>query len=242
MGHERALYGSLYPKYFDGLKIEVVEYDRNKKWTGPEADITIFELPSPLQLDEDKLIGYIEQWNYFLDRYVTAFTSKDVRTVGVDTMTLMRKVKINAYLQELQGAGKARKQLTQIEYGHPDGEIRDLFVFAKTSGKNLVATHHLREHYAPGMSRDGAITTVPDGTYEIDGVRDTAKYADVIVRMEKEKDGKIWGKLTTCGVNLSYEGQSIPNMSWDSLVNMIEVGWYGRPFERRKMEVGSDAK
>lgn len=232
MGSERALYGSLYPKFFEGLKIDLVKYEKGVKATETTADITIYELPSPMQLNIEKLQGYIEQWDYFLDRYVLAMTSKRVSTVVIDTMTLMRKHKINAYLQELQGQGKARKQLQQIEYGHPDGAIRDLFAFAKSVNKNLIATHHLRDHYSPGVSRDGVITTVADGTFELDGVRDTARFADIVVRMVKEKGG-ITGNLVTCGPNLSFEGNNIPNVTWDKLVDIIELGWYGTPFQRR---------
>ena len=236
MGHERALFGALYPKYFEGLTVETIKYEKGKKAGETTADITVFELPSPMQLNAEKLIGYMEQWDYFLDRYVTAMTDKRTRTVIVDTMTMMRKHKINAYLQELQGAGKARKQLQQIEYGHPDGAIRDLYVFAKATTKNLIATHHLREHYSPGVNGQGQITTVADGTYEIDGVRDTMRFVDVGLRNYKEK-GKVMTRIDVCGPNLQFEGTEHPNMTWDGLINVIELGWYGSKFDRRTVEV-----
>lgn len=235
MGHERALYGAMYPKFFEGLDIQVVPYVKGAKMVPATADITVYELPSPMQLDVDKMLGYIEQWDYFLDRYVDAMMDKRTGTVVVDTMTLMRKNKINAYLQELQGQGKARKQLQQIEYGHPDGAIRDLYVFAKSAGKNLVATHHLRDHYSPGL-RDGQVTTVADGTFEIDGVKDTAKFVDVGIRMGKDK-GKLMATIDVCGPNLAFEGTSHPNLTWDKLVDVIELGWHGTPFMRRTERV-----
>lgn len=242
MGHERAIYGTLFPKFFEGLTINIVPYVKGMKLKDElqsPADITIYELPSPMQLDADKLAGYMEQWDYFLDRYVEHMTNKVTKTIVIDTMTLMRKHKVNAYLQELQGQGKARKQLQQIEYGHPDGAIRDLYTFAKSAGKNLIATHHLRDHYAPGMSRDGVITTVADGTFEIDGVKDTARFADVVLRMEKDKTGKLETLLVTCGPNLQFEGNKYPNNTWDKLVDIIELGWHGQPFQRRTARLES---
>jgi hypothetical protein len=233
MGHERALYGSQHKKWFEGLEIQVVKYDRTLKAEDPTADVTVYELPNPIQLNAEKLIGYEEQWDYFIDRYVKAMTGNVVKTVIVDTMTLARQHKIKAYLQELQGQGKARKQLQQIEYGHPDGEVRDLYTFAKAAGKNLVAVHHLRDHYAPAINRDGVVTTAADGTFEIDGVRDTAKYVDVAIRMVKNK-GVLTGEIQICGPDLSFEGSSLPNISWDSLINMISINWSGTPFPRRK--------
>lgn len=233
MGHERALYGSQHEKYFKGLNIEVVKYKSGAPVTPITADITVYEMPSPIQIDQDKLMGYEEQWAYFIARFVEAMTKPFVSTVVVDTMTLARKHKVNAYLQELQGAGKARKQLQQIEYGHPDGAIRDLYTFAKAAGKNLVAVHHLRDHYAPAVDRDGRVTTAADGTFEIDGVKDTDKYVDVNLRFHKLK-GKIETEIQVCGPNLAYEGTKHANMDWDMLINMISVGWYGTPFPRRK--------
>ena len=237
MGHERALYGQLFPTFFKDLKVDIVDYNTSVKPTEPTADITVYLMPSPMQLNADKLVGYMEQWDYFLARYVMAMTNKTTNTVVVDTMTLMRKLKINAYLQELQGQGKARKQLQQIEYGHPDGAIRDLYTFAKTTtSKNLIAIHHLRDHYSAVVSRDGLVTTAADGTFEIDGVRDTAKFIDVGLRMNKERNKPLTATIEVCGSNLNMEGNMLPNPTWDKVVDMISIGWYGTPFPRRAIK------
>lgn len=242
MGSERALYGALYEKYFDGLKIQTHRYQPLKPGEKPPAyegnDITVYQLPAPIQLDNMRLVGYMEQWDYFMQVYAKAIQDPNVATVVVDTMTLLRKNKCDAYLQELQQGGRARKQLTQIEYGHPDGAIRSLYTFAQSLGRNFIGIHHLRPHYVTIM-RNGQEESVPDGTDEIDGVRDTQRYVDVGLRNVKDKDGKLKSRFIKCGPNLSYEGMEIPNMTWDRLVSMLETGWHGPKYQRRIAEVES---
>ena len=158
-------------------------------------------------------------------------------TFVVDTMTLLRKNKCDAYLQELQTAGKPRKQLMQTEYGHPDGAIRSLYTFATSYEKNLVATHHLRDHYAPQLNKDGQVEQMPDGTKEVDGVKDTARYADIVLRNEK-RAGNLVSKMTKCGPNIGLENMAIPGATWDSVMQLItDAGWNGKPFPRRTPEI-----
>lgn len=237
LGHERAIYGTQFMEHFAGLKIEVNPYSKVPK-SYKSNDITIYELPSPVQVDDKRLVGYMEQWEYFINIFADAMQDPNVSTVVVDTMTLLRKNKCDAYLQELQVGGKVRKQLLQIEYGQPDGAIRALYTHAKSFGKNLVAVHHLRDHYASGVNRDGQIESMPDGTQEIDGVKDTLRYVDVSLRMTKTS-GRLTSLIGKCGPNLAYEGNPVPDATWDRLVNMLETGWHGKPFPRRKERSGN---
>ena len=249
MGHKRALYGKLFPTFFEGLKIAIHPYKKPKiEWKNGQAtasvehepfegnDITIYEMPTPLQLDSNKVEGFMAQWAYMLTIYVKALQDSKVNTAIIDTMTLAYKHKCEAYLEELNMKGNGtRKQLLQIEYGHPNEGIRTLYQFATSTGKNLVAVHHLRDHYVSRPGRDGVIESVSDGTLETDGMRDTGRYVDISLRMEK-KDGKLISKMNKCGPNLELEGQPIFNASWDSLMELVEMGWYGPKFPRRKDE------
>ncbi|KKK61279.1 hypothetical protein LCGC14_3015950, partial [marine sediment metagenome] len=68
IGEERALYGAGYTRYFEDKKINIVKY---KKGLAPQAqwdgyDITIYELPRPIQLEDSQLAGMIELWDYFI--------------------------------------------------------------------------------------------------------------------------------------------------------------------------------
>lgn len=244
MGHDRAIYGSLFPEFFQGLDIKRVTYVaptmtaqgkfsevKYEPYSG--HDITIYEMPVPMQMDPDKLTGFMEQWMYFIKIFSAAVTDPAVSTILLDTATLLRKLKINAYLQELQGQGKARKQLQQIEYGHPDGEIRTLYTMANGLRKNMVAIHHVRDHYSKQMTVDGKIETSPDGTFEIDGVKDTEKMVDILMRTEAGKN-TVMGSLVKAPLTLI--GSQIPLPTWDRLINVLSSSWYGEPYPRRKTE------
>lgn len=242
MGFDRAVYGALYDKFFKGLAIAKVKYKPGAKaekniWAG--QDITVFEIPAPIQLDHNRIRGYMDIWEYWLQVYVEALQDPAVATIGVDTMTLLTRYKRDAYLEELQkksgDTGPARKQLQQIEYGHPDGQIRSIFTYAQAMGKNLVVTHHLRDVYGPGM-KDGRIEQMPTGESEHDGVRDVMKFVDVQLRNTK-KQGQVISKFIKCGPNLSYEGMEVPGLTWDKLVDMLALGWHGPEFQRRQEKV-----
>lgn len=243
MGHERSLYGAKFGEFFKGLKIEFVKYPKGTTESYKGNDITVFELPPPIQLDPMRVVGYMEQWEYFVNLFAELIQDDEVATVGIDTMTILTKNKRDAYLQELQKKAQPgqtpRKQLQQIEYGHPDGQIRNLYTSASSMGKNLIAVHHLRDHYAPMLNADGQMTTGPDGTLEIDGIKDTPRFVDIRLTNEK-KGGVISSKFTKCGYNLELEGTTIPNLNWDSLVNILEMNWNGRPFPRRKKNNGDN--
>jgi len=250
MGHMRAIYGKLYPEFFDGLKVVVNPYKKPEvRWSNGQAtakveyepytgnDVTIYELPTPMQLDPNKVEGFMAQWAYMLTIYAAAMQDANVSTVIVDTMTLAYKNKCDAYLEELNVKGNGtRKQLLQIEYGHPNEGIRTLYQLATATGKNLVAVHHLRDHYVSRMNTKGEIESVHDGTLETDGMRDTGRYVDITLRIEKTKDHKLVSKMSKCGPNLAMEGVPIFDATWDSVMSMVEMGWYGPKFPRRKDE------
>ena len=230
MGTERAIYGTEYERHFKGLDIEVVSYPDE---IGYEVnDITIYEMPAPIQMNPDSLTGYMEQWNYFMNIFAKAVQDPAVKTVVIDTMTLLRKNKCDAYLQEIQEK-KPRKQLLQIEYGHPDGEIRRLFTFAQALKKNLVVVHHLRPVYETVVTSEGVKDSMPNGKFEHDGVRDINRLIDIRIRNTKIK-GVPSSEICKCGSNLGLEGNKLPGMTWNMLVSMLEADWHGTPFDKRK--------
>lgn len=249
LGHQRAIFGKLYPEFFDELDIKEFPYKKPKlEWKNGQAnakveyepftghDITIYELPTPLQMDPNGVEGFMAQWSYMLTIYIAAMQDPAVSTVIMDTMTLVYKNKCDAYLEELNTRnGSHRKQLLQVEYGHPNESIRSLYDFARASDKNLVTVHHLRDHYVNRPNSKGEIESQPDGTMETDGMRETGKKVDIVLRIEK-KDGKLYGRMPTCGPNLAMENMPILNPTWDTLMDMVEMGWYGPKFPRRSVK------
>lgn len=251
MGWERSMAGVRYREY-EGLRRKVYHYQPGMvpdKSMWADTDITIFEMPSPIQLDSQVVKGCIELYGFFVAVYANALMDPKVKTVGVDTMTICRRIKVDAYLQGMQqqwlkahpqqaeqgiytysytnSDGRTvwdnmRVQLLQIEYGRPNDDIRDLYTMAAGLGKNLVATHHLT---------DERIKNELTGRRVLEGLNQTYKYVDVALRMEKrntDKGVELSAKWMKCGYNLGLEGGVLPNPTWNTIVDTVTMSLGGR--------------
>lgn len=233
LGSERALYGSKYDELFKGLDIQIISYQSEEPARG--ADITIYEMPQPIQLNQEALTGFMEQWAYFIKLFSTAATNPAIKTIVIDTMTLARRIKADAYLQELQeGAkGRPRKQLLQIEYGHANDAIRNLYTLLGGIKKNLVAIHHETDERKDMVDKDGAVVSMITGNKILEGLTQTHRYVDIALLTEKEK-GNIKSTFLKCGYSLGLEGTPIQNPTWDKIVDMVDMALDGRiKLERR---------
>lgn len=243
LGTLRAIYGTKYPDYFDGLNIEIIkpgEGDWNKsRWK--ENDITVFELPRPIQLSEERLKGFTQLWEQFMGLYSEAVLDKRIRSVVIDTMTLCRRIKAEAHLQWLQekNPNQPRKQLLQIEYGPTNDTIRNLYDIAEQTNTNLIAVHHLTDEYKPVPGKE---ENQPTGNRILEGLGGTYRYVDVALRLEKNSKpvpsnpAVINGKITKCGYSLGLEGLSIADPTWDKVVDLVMGATGNRiPLERRIM-------
>lgn len=236
LGAERALLGGMFDKYFKGLEIAFVPLYSWKPGDGFKADITIFELPVPVQVDSTQVRGVREVWDYFLSIVGEAIRDPLVRSLVVDTMTLARRVKADAYLQALQEKEKTsgRTKLLQIEYGAPNSAIRDLFNSSNSVRKNLIAVHHLTNEYAQVHNKQGEIESQATGRRILEGLDQTYRYVDVALRLENKK-GTVTAKLITCGYKLDLAGIDLTNPTWDGLVDLIQATVGDRiQFERRQ--------
>ena len=243
LGTDRAINGTKYDEWFKGLNICKVPYNTevSSAWEG--NDITIYELPRPIQLDQELLVGFEELWNYFILLCSRALMDKAISTIVIDTMTLCRRIKCDAYLQELQEENikkgqRPRKQLLQIEYGHPNDSIRNIYDLAVSLGKNLVATHHLTDEYKLFMKSDGSTESMPTGVRLLEGLTGTYRYQDVAVRNTKVKNA-ITTKLEICGYNLGLEGMIIPDPNWDKIAGLISDSLGGRVSIQRRNSNGA---
>ena len=242
LGTDRAINGTKYDEWFKGLKIEHVPYGAGTSWSG--NDITIYDLPWPLQLNQDLLSGFTDLWSYFMQLFVRAAMDQTISTIVVDTMTLCRRVRAEAHLQTLQEDSIAekkrpRKQLLQIEYGPVNNSIRSLYDAAKTMDKNLIAVHHLTDEYKPQLKSDGTVESMATGARILEGLTGTYRAIGTAVRSEKVGT-KFFSKIVVCGDNPVLEGMSIVDCSWDTLVGMISSSLGGRiQIQRRGQEVAA---
>ncbi|KKN10951.1 hypothetical protein LCGC14_1031310 [marine sediment metagenome] len=237
MGIERAIKGGKYEELFAGLHIKIVSYVKEVEWTPDvwkDQDITIFELPNPIQLDSMRLQGNTALWLYAINAMAAAFSDPEIATIVVDTMTVARRTKASSHLENLQNAAydsvgqriqgvNLREQLIQIEYGKINDAIRDIYTTGAGVKKNLIATHHLTDERKAAPGPDGRIEQQLTGEKILEGLAQTHRFVDVAIRTSKER-GKINGELLKCGYNLGQEGTVMANPTWDSIANLIAMG------------------
>jgi hypothetical protein len=234
LGHDRAINGPLWDKYYNGLDIHVEKLSRlpgippvpQELWAG--HDITIYELPQPIQLDSTDIVGYINLWNYFIALLGSALSDTDIRSIVLDTATVARGVKTNAYIEELnqRNPQNKRKQLLQIEYGHVNSAFENIYTIAKSVNKNFIALHHLRDEYRP-QNIAGTIESVPSGKLELDGWNKTYRFVDTAIR-NTFTSGIFESEIVVCGDSPSMTGTKMANMDWNMLVDLISMSLGGR--------------
>ena len=244
MGIERAIKGGKYEELFKDISIEVIPYVKDVTYLEADApwkdfDITIFELPSPIQLDSMRLQGNTALWIYSINLMGAAFSDPRVSTLVVDTMTVARRAKASSHLEELQRAAyapdgsllsdglggflKPREQLIQIEYGKINDAIRDIYTTGAGTKKNLVATHHLTDERKEAPDEHGKLVQVLTGKKILEGLAQTHRFVDIALLTTKENK-QIKGELVKCGYSLEMEGMRLSNPTWDSVADAISIG------------------
>ncbi len=235
MGVERALYGGLHNSLFKDTKIEIVSFNKDAKSVPTDApwaknDITVYELPQPIQLDTVLIQGAEILWNFFIGHLVAALKDPTVRSIVIDTMTVARRVKADAYLEGLQSNtaenAKPRERLLQIEWGATNDAIRGIYTTAAGLKKNLIAVHHLTDERKETVGPQGQVQQSLTGKRILEGLSQTYRFVDVAIRNEKlpqNVEGIIQTTFQKCGYNLTMEGLSVPEPTWDKMSQVIEA-------------------
>lgn len=257
LGTHRALNGLKYDDFFADSNVSIVDYESSNfhpvvdtaKFTAAakekidwaDHDITVYELPEPVQFT-NRVLGCRQLFSYFLVLFGNAVQDDAVRTIVIDTATLARRVAGSAYLQELQekaigqGAedGALRKQLLQIEYGHPNGMIRNIYSLMKTVKKNLIMIHHLGDEYVDVVDDKGQKVSMRSGKRIYEGVKESDRIWDVGLRASevatKPKNGGDYFEFeyVKCGFNPSLKGTRMAGNEWNTMVSQIDGSLGGR--------------
>lgn len=237
LGTDRAFDGTQHDKWFAGLKIERIRWKRGveiKSYDWSKNDITVFELPRPVQLSNDKFVGMADLWAYFIFHCAEALEDENIKSIVIDTMTLARRVKADAYLEELQGKeGSTRKQLVQVEWGHPNDSIRSIYNAGKIGDKHLIVIHHLTDDRIDVVTGTGKVEKgVLTGKRILEGYK-PYRHVDIALRLAF-KEGNVVATWLKSGFNQALCDSTMKNPSWDNLVSSMEMGLGGRiKFDRR---------
>lgn len=113
-----------------------------------DHDIVSKEYLIPIEWPGSKPKGFVEFWEKtLLPDLQSVCESPDVSTIGIDTGTIMWHADTRAQLERVQQSQASRQSLLPVEYRRPNDEMRALLGAVKSTGKNLVITHHLEGVY-----------------------------------------------------------------------------------------------
>ncbi|KKN75190.1 hypothetical protein LCGC14_0383490 [marine sediment metagenome] len=139
------------------------------------------------------IVGMKELFYEFAGKFIGHLKDPDVKTIMVDTGTLLYETTCVGYTQELQEKqlplrpdgkgqdGKAlRTQLQPPEYREPYIRMRGFVYQAKAHGKHLVMTHHAADEYGLMRKSDGTFGQDKTGKRILHGWGQLGDGADVV--------------------------------------------------------------
>jgi len=192
------------------------------------ADIITKQYQLPIKLSRGAVKGSLNLWEkQLVPDFITAVTSSNIKSIIVDTGSVMWKLDTDAQLDRVQQAAsknnRTRENLIQIEYSQPNMEMRGLIGAVRTYGKNLCMTHHIGGIYQDHLTAQGKESIRVGDTW--DGFNHLGALVDVVIKtsIDKTTPGSIIpvGDIETCGYSLEAEGIKLPYPSYTSLLGLI---------------------
>jgi len=176
-----------------------------------DKDVEVKTYPIPL-LDTVRPKPYaLKFWNSFYSDYKEASESGKYATIVIDTGTAVYELARHAYAEEL-----GTKNLLPFQYGDVYARLSSIIMSPRTTGHNLVITHHLKDRY---------VNDVATGELEIDGYKRTEGLVDVVlltnVRQVKGKTPAVVTTIDKCGLDITLNGTEIENLDYEQLVAVL---------------------
>ena len=249
-----------FPKPLRHFDVDVGGY-RRAIWRLPAEGTESKSYPKPIQVDKlmgttgtpttrisipKKVEGMKELWQQIVTDFVAACMDTKVKTVVIDSATLLWSICHNSHLQELQERQLAihkknkpnipfdeneyRERLLPIEYGPANDRMRTILHTARSYSKNLILTHYPTDEYGTIPDGKGNMVEGKTGKRILDGFKETLKLVDLVV-WASVKDTVVAGvtskqpvaKITKCGLEgagLAAVGLEIP-ATYEGIVNIV---------------------
>ena len=249
-----------FPKSIRHFDVDVGGY-RRAIWRLPAENVESKSYPKPIQIDKlmgiqgspstrvtipKKVEGMKELWQQIVTDFVAACMDAEVKTVVIDSATLLWSICHNSHLQELQERQLARhkanpqtrsrpfdendyrERLQPVEYGPANDRMRTILHTARSYSKNLILTHYPTDEYGTIPDGKGNMVEGKTGTKVLDGFKETVKLVDLVVwasikEIAKEKQPVC--KITKCGLEgagLKAVGLEIP-ATYEGIVNIVNL-------------------
>lgn len=248
-----------FPKPLRHFDVDVGGY-RRAAWRLEVEGVESKSYPRPIQIEKlkgqtgtpstrvkipKKVEGMKEIWQQIVDDFVVACTDTAVKTIVIDSATLLWNICHQSHLQELQerqliqwrnrnprtpfDENEYRERLQPVEYGPANDKMRTILHTARSFQKNLVLTHYPTDEYGTIADGKGNMVEGKTGLKILDGFKETGKLVDLILWL-KVKELLIEGKkikqptatITKCGIEgmgLDAVGLEVP-ATYEGIINL----------------------
>jgi hypothetical protein len=190
-------------------------------------DVIAIQYRQPIKWPGTAPKGFMDFENEVANDLRIAYENPTVKTIGIDTGTLMWNVATQAHLERVQrrSTEKDRQSLIQIEYSRPNADMRAFLEAARIHRKNLVSIHHVGGLYKETLVRERKesvrVGDTWDGWNRIGGLADVKPQLDAVDIRQGKSDLPIL-HIDTCGLTLSAENVEVP-LDFDTLLNTINA-------------------
>ena len=216
--------------------------------------------PRPIQVDKlmgnvgspttrisipKKVVGMKDIWQQIVTDFVAACMDVEVKTIVIDSATLLWNICHQSHLEELQekqmtkhkkdkpnipfDENDYRERLQPIEYGAANDRMRTILHTARSFSKNLVLTHYPADEYGIVSDGKGNMVEGKTGKRIMDGFKETVRLADLVLWLRivsvssQGIDTKTpTAKITKCGLEgmgLGSIGLEVP-ATYDGIINL----------------------
>jgi hypothetical protein len=251
-----------FPKPLHHFDVDVGGY-RRAAWRLSKEDLAQIvsnSYPKPIQIEKllgqvgspssrvvipKKVTGMKELWQQMVQDFVNACMDKDVKSIVIDSNTLLWNICHQSHLQELQerqlvyhkknkpnipfDENDYRERLQPMEYGPANDKMRTILHTARSFSKNLILTHYPTDEYGTIPDGKGNIVEGKTGNRILDGFKETVKLVDLVMWLSiKEsvvagkKEKQPIAKITKCGLEgmgLDAVGMDIP-ATYEGVINL----------------------
>jgi hypothetical protein len=180
------------------------------------------------------LVGLTELWyDRFLTDYIKALEDPQIRTIVLDSFTMVWSLCHGSLLQEKQQRQKQgdqlREQLLQIEYGQANERMRSIVFAARETNKNLIVVHHTDDKYGQQLNDRGQVESIIVGKTH-GGWKHIRPLVDLEIWTEiSQVRGTVPAKrvptarIELSGLHMDAVGLRFEDPNWDNIFQMIKV-------------------
>ncbi|KKN19279.1 hypothetical protein LCGC14_0947440 [marine sediment metagenome] len=247
-----------FPKPLRHFDVDVGGY-RRAAWRLATEDRESKSYPMPIQTNKlmgqtvvssriqvpKKVEGMKAMWQDIITDFVAACQDTAVKTIVLDSSTLLWNICHKSTLEEIQEKQLAkhkkdrpnipfdendyRERLQPIEYGTANDRMRTILHTARSYQKNLVLVHYPTDEYGTIADSKGNMVEGKTGRIVLDGFKETVKLVDLVVwtsvkeiMKEGVKEKQPIAKITKCGIEgmgLSAVGLEV-EATYEGIINL----------------------